>query len=195
MTNHAENVERYVERLHALHEIATHTDPHLSPEGLAQWQREKVEQWRATTARIAPSAPTVPERSTVLGGLKPRTADDVALHAREREKVAALVDAGRTIESIIASADRVRLAAIFDGLETADDVLASGQGDAVIAERTAAIFDRLAEVDDDARKVADAEGCCRAGAGVGCGLRRRRRAGRRGRRSEDGSLSCGRVRV
>ena len=157
MTNHAENVDRYAERLLALNSIATHTDPNLSPEGLAQWQRAQVEQWRAKTAQITPSVPTVPERSTVLDGLKPRTADDVALHAREREKVAALVNAGRPIESIIASADSVRLAAILDGLETSDDALASGQGDAIIAERTAAIFDRLAEVDDAARKVADAE--------------------------------------
>lgn len=163
MTNHAENVDRYAERLLALNSIATHIDPTLSPEGLSQWQRAQVEQWRAKTAQITPSVPTVPERSTVLDGLKPRTADDVALHAREREKVAALVNAGRPIESIIASADSVRLAAILDGLETSDDVLASGQGEAIIAERTSAIFDRLAEVDDAARKIADAEAAAAPG--------------------------------
>lgn len=35
--------------------------------------------------------------------------------------------------------------------------LSSGQGDAIIAERTAAIFDRLAKVDDAAHEIADAE--------------------------------------
>lgn len=155
--NHAENAKRYHERITALHRIATHTDPNLSPEGLAEWRRSEVERWKATTAQIKPSVPPVPERSTVLDGLKPRTADDVALHAREREKVAALVVAGRSIESVIASADRARLAAIFDGVETSDDVLTSSQGDAIVAERTAAIFDRLAEIEPAARKVADAE--------------------------------------
>ena len=149
--------ERYVERIRALNAIATHHDPHLSPEGLAQWQREKVEQWRASTAQITPSVPPVPERSTVLGALRPGGADDIALHAREREKVAALVGAARSIESIIASADRTRLAAILDGLETSEDVLSSSQGDAILGERTDAVFARLAEIDDDARAIAEAE--------------------------------------
>ena len=149
--------ERYVERIRALNAIATHHDPHLSPEGLAQWQREKVEQWRASTAQITPSVPPVPERSTVLGALRPGGADDIALHAREREKGAALVGAGRSIESIIASADRTRLAAILDGMETSEDVLSSSQGDAILGERTDAVFARLAEIDDDARAIAEAE--------------------------------------
>lgn len=164
MTNHAENAKRYHERITALHRIATHTDPNLSPEGLAQWQRAEVERWKATTSQITPSVPPVPERSTVLDTLKPRTADDVALHAREREKVAALVAAGRSIESIIASADSTRLAAIFDGVETSDDVLTSSQGDAIVAERTAAIFDRLAEIEPAARAIADAEAAAAPGA-------------------------------
>lgn len=161
--NHAENAKRYHERITALHRIATHTDPNLSPEGLAQWQRAEVERWKATTAQIKPSVQPVPERSTVLDTLKPRTADDVALHAREREKVAALVSAGRSIESIIANADRTRLAALFDGVETSDDVLTSSQGDAIVAERTAAIFDRLAEIEPAARAIADAEAAAAPG--------------------------------
>lgn len=155
MTDHAENAKRYHERITGLNRIATHTDPALSPEGLAQWQRDQFARWQA--AQTIPSVPSVPERSTVLDALKPRTADDVALHAREREKVAALVGAGRSIESVIASADRTRLAAILDGVETSEDVLTSSQGDVIVAERTGAIFDRLAEIDDAARKVADAE--------------------------------------
>ncbi len=164
MTNHAENAKRYHERITALHKIATHTDPNLSPEGLAQWQRAEFERWKASTSQITPSVPPVPERSTVLDSLKPRTADDVALHAREREKVAARVAAGHTLDSVIATADRTRLAAILDAVETSDDVLASSEGDAIVAERTAAIFDRLAEIDDDARKVADAEAAAAPGA-------------------------------
>ena len=65
--------------------------------------------------------------------------------------------AGRSIESIIASADRTRLAAILDGLETSEDVLSSSQGDAILGERTDAVFARLAEIDDDARAIAEAE--------------------------------------
>ena len=55
------------------------------------------------------------------------------------------------------------LAAILDALEASDDVLASGQGDAIIAERTAAIIARLAEVDDAARKIAAAEAAAAPG--------------------------------
>lgn len=126
--------------------------------------RSTFERWKAATSQITPSVPPVPERSTVLDTLKPRTADDVALHAREREKVAALVAAGRSIESIIASADSARLAAIFDGVETSDDVLTSSQGNAIVAERTAAIFDRLAEIEPTARAIADAEAAAAPGA-------------------------------
>lgn len=70
-----------------------------------------------------------------------RTADDVALHARDRETIEALVAAGRTLDSVIATADRTRLAAILDAVETSDDVLPSSEGDALVDERTAAIFD------------------------------------------------------
>lgn len=168
MTNHAENAKRYHERITALHNIATHTDQNLSPERLARWQRAESERWKAATAQITPSVQPVPEHSTVLDSLKPRTADDVALHAREREKVTARVTASHTLDStldsIIATADRTRLAAILDAVETSDDVLASSEGDAIVAERTAAIFDRLAEIDDDARKVADAEAAAAPGA-------------------------------
>lgn len=157
MIDHAENAKRYHERITALHRIATHTDPNLSPDGLAQWKRAEFERWKAATSQITPSVPSVPERLTVLDTLKPRTADDVALHAREREKVDARVAAGHSIESIIATADAVRLAAILDDVETSEDVLASSQGDAIIAERTGAIFDRLAEIDPAARAIADAE--------------------------------------
>ena len=163
MTNHAENAKRYHERITALHRIATHTDPNLSPEGLAQWQRAEFDRWKTASSQITPAVPTVPERSTVLDTLKPRTADDVALHAREREKVAALIAAGRTIDDVIANADSVRLAAILDGVETSDDVLKSSHGSEIVAERTSAIFDRLAEIEPAARKIADAEAAAAPG--------------------------------
>ncbi|WP_405372298.1 MULTISPECIES: hypothetical protein [unclassified Microbacterium] len=155
--DHAENAKRYHERITDLNRIATRTDPNLTPGGLAAWQRSETVRWRHDLAQITIGVPKVPDRSTVLDALKPRTADDLALAARECEKVTARRAAGQPIEAIIATADRSRLAAILDDVEVADDVLASAHGDAIIAERKAAIFDRLAEIDDDARAVIDAE--------------------------------------
>jgi hypothetical protein len=157
VTNHVENAKRYHERITDLNRIATRADPNLTPGGLATWQRSEFERWQSGTAQVTVDVPRVPDRSTVLDTLKPRTADEVALAAREREKVAARRAAGHPIEAIIATADRSRLAALVDDVEVDADVLASGQGHAIIAERVAAIFDRLAEIDDDARALADAE--------------------------------------
>lgn len=195
MTIHAENAKRYHERITDLNRIATRADPNFTPGGLAAWQRSEFERWQSGTAQVTIDVPRVPDRSTVLDGLKPRTADDVALAAREREKIAALRAGGRPIEAIIATADRSRLAAILDDVEVDADVLASGQGDAIIAERTAAIFDRLAEIEPRRPSPGRLRGCGGARAGVGGGLRRRRAVRPRGRGLEDGAVPGGLVGV
>ncbi|GAA3013635.1 hypothetical protein [Microbacterium aurantiacum] len=93
----------------------------------------------------------------MLAALTAKTADDLALQAREWEKVRALLDAGRYLPHIVADADRVRLAAILDNLETMPEVLEDSAGATIVESIHGAVWDRLVQVDDAAKAVAAAE--------------------------------------
>lgn len=132
-------------------------DRHLTLEGLRARQRREVEAIRARLAMWLPTVPTAPGRQPVLDALTPKGADDLALQAHEWAKVRALREAGRELPAIIADADRTRLAAILDHLETAPEVLEDSQPASVVEFIEGVIWDRLVQVDTEAEKVAAAE--------------------------------------
>ncbi|GAA4055241.1 hypothetical protein [Agromyces indicus] len=132
-------------------------DRNLTPEGIQARQRHE---WRGIQARLTaalPAEPTLPDRQPVLDALAPHTADQIARVQHGQTKVAALLAADRTLPEVIATADRDRLATILDGLETLPDVLESRDPGSVTAALESMIWDRLVEVDEDAKKVAAAE--------------------------------------
>ncbi|MDT0182469.1 hypothetical protein Q9S36_20030 [Microbacterium sp. ARD31] len=129
-------------------------DPHLTPEGLRARQRREIEAIRERLAGLMPAEPTAPDRQPVLDALAPKSADDIALQAHQWSKVRALLDAGRDLPRIIADADRARLAAILDGLETMPEVLNDSRPEEVVDFVRGAVWDRLVEVDPAAERVA-----------------------------------------
>jgi hypothetical protein len=129
-------------------------DPHLTPEGLRARQRREVEGIRERLAALMPAEPTVPDRQPVLDALTPKGADDIAVQAHQWSKVRALLDAGRDLPSIIAEADRTRLASILDALETMPEVLADSRPEEVVEFVRDAVWNRLVEVDPAAERIA-----------------------------------------
>ena len=132
-------------------------DPHLTPEGLRARQRREVAAVRERLAAAMPAEPTAPDRQPVLDALAPQDADAIAVQAHQWSKVRALLDAGRDLPSIIADADRTRLAAILDAVETMPEVLEDSQPETVVEFIQAAAWDRLVEVDPAAASVAAIE--------------------------------------
>lgn len=132
-------------------------DPHLTPEGLRARQRREVEAIRARLTAAMPAEPTTPDRQPILDALAPKAADDLALQAHQWSKVRALLDAGQDLPTIIQTADRVRLAAILDNLETMPEVLQDSQPASVVEFAEGAVWDRLVEVEPAAQQIAAAE--------------------------------------
>lgn len=137
-------------------------DPDKTPEANARARRDALTRAREIFAAQIPAAvePTGPSRAEILDAHRPVTADALAVSAREWEKVRALLDAGRRLDQIIAGAPPARLGAILDSLEIMPEVLASSEGDQIVAEFEGLIFDRLASLGDDAataRLAAEAE--------------------------------------
>lgn len=129
-------------------------DPHLTPEGLRARQRREVGAIRERLAAVMPAEPTAPDRQPVLDALTPKDADAIAVQAHQWSKVRALLDAGRDLPSIIADADRTRLAAILDALETMPEVLEDSRPEEVVEFIHEAVWNRLVEVDPAAERVA-----------------------------------------
>lgn len=74
------------------------------------------------------------------------------------QKVAARLDAGQSLYTLVTTADRATLAAILDGLPTRPEVLEQQDGGAaVVAEVQALAFDRLVELGDEAAVGAQAQ--------------------------------------
>lgn len=126
----------------ALRDAPAFTDRDLSPQGTV---RRRAELIRAAKAQAQAALPVLPEVSTtradVFASRAPRTADEVAIHARERQKASELNAAGQSVEEIVAGASEVRAAALADDLE------ALAARDADEAERVAQLlFDRLVAI-------------------------------------------------
>lgn len=98
----------------------TDRDRDLTETAQARRRAEAIQAARETLRASIPAAPAASgTREAVLTARAPRTADEVALHAREREKVAALVAAGRPLADVIAEASELRVAALADDIEVA----------------------------------------------------------------------------
>lgn len=132
-------------------------DQHLTPEGLRARQRRDVDVIRARLTAALPAEPTTPDRQPVLDALAPKDADMIALQAHQWSKVRALLDAGRDLPSIIQDADRLRLAAILDHLETMPEVLEDSRPEEVVEFIQGAVWDRLVQVDPAAERIAAIE--------------------------------------
>lgn len=142
-TTHAAALAGFFRDAHA---ALTVQDRDRTSEANARVQREALTRARGALSARIPSVPEIagPSRAEILDGIRPTTADSLAVAAREREKVQALRDAGRRLDQIIAGASPVRLGAIIDSLEIMPEVLASSEGDQIVAEFEALAFDRLA---------------------------------------------------
>jgi len=148
---------------------ATLRDPHLTLEGVRARQRADVAHIRATVRNAIPAIPPAPDRGPVLDALRPKTADEHAILAREREKVRALVYAGQDptkgfdrepgerLQDVIARADRTRLAAILDDLEVMPHLLQHPERERVLGQYGELLWQRLGEEDADVRAVQEQE--------------------------------------
>ena len=152
-------ITAYVQARRDLAALAMLRDPHLTPEGVQAQQVAAVAAIRERITGLLPAAQEAPDRGPVLDALQPKTADDHARLGREREKVRAMMDAGRRLEHIIANADRTRLAAIADDLEVMPAILALDPADqaAVVAEYRDVLWDRLTMVDPAALAIQEEE--------------------------------------
>jgi len=115
----------------------TDRNPDLTDVAQARRRAETITAARATLRAAIPATPEASgARQALLAARAPKTADDVALFAREREKVAALVAAGHPIAEIVGEASELRVAALADDLEVSralDSFEAAGLEDALVA--------------------------------------------------------------
>ncbi|MDQ1128286.1 hypothetical protein [Microbacterium sp. SORGH_AS_0888] len=123
----------------ALVAAPTYTDPRLTSAANGEERGKLIRTARATLAAAIPAVPqrTV-TRADVLASRAPRTADEVAVQSREREKVAELLAAGRQFEDIVSEASDVRVAALIDRLE-----ITAATDPAEAAEHEELLFGRL----------------------------------------------------
>lgn len=130
----------------ALRAAAEFTDKNLTPEANRRTRTDMAAAANQSLRAVIAALPELGEdpRMAVLSVLSAKTADEVALQGREREKVDALLGSGKTMHEVIAQSDETRLGAILDNLEVLPEVLASSAPDAIIAEVQVSIFERLA---------------------------------------------------
>lgn len=122
-------------------------DRTLSPEGLQAQQHARVASARASLTAARPALPVASKSADdVLNALTSRTSDEIARRQHEQAKVRQLLDAGRTLDDVIATASQDRAVAIVDMVETLPEVLTSNHGDAITAEVRAGAFARLADL-------------------------------------------------
>ena len=165
----ADRITLYVQARRDLAAAATLRDSHLTVEGIRAHQATELDRIRATVRAAIPAIPDAPDHGPVLDTLRPKTADDHAALAREREKVRALVYAGQDpsqgferepgmrLQDVIASADRTRLAAILDDLEVMPHLLAHDERDRLVTAYEGLVWDRLTQVDPAALAIQEQE--------------------------------------
>jgi hypothetical protein len=123
----------------ALVSAPTYTDPRLT--GTANGE-ERAKLIRSARAALAAAIPEVPQRTVtradVFAARAPKTADDVAIQGREREKIMELRQAGQSFAQIIGNASEVRVAALIDVVEG----IAAAEP-AQSAELSELLYDRL----------------------------------------------------
>ncbi|WP_336631114.1 MULTISPECIES: hypothetical protein [unclassified Microbacterium] len=145
----------------AIAEAVRWTHPDYTASGISRERAKRVE---AARAKLRAAVPAKPDRKggdprgAVVSALAPCTADQVAVTAHAWQKVAARLDAGQSLHTLVTTADRATLAAILDGLPTRPEVLEQQDGGAaIVAEVQALAFDRLVELGDEAAVSAQAQ--------------------------------------
>ncbi|MEJ1088331.1 hypothetical protein WDU99_08380 [Microbacterium sp. Mu-80] len=103
---------------------------------------------RAELLKSLPAEPEAPRanRASVIAGLTPTTADQVAVQARELGIVDRLIASGRTLAEVMRGASPERLAAIASNAEVMPEVLRSDDPVAVVASIHERVFEALVEV-------------------------------------------------
>lgn len=138
----------YAAARRAIRAAVDYADHDLTPAAL---NRRRAAMLHDALARLvaAVPVPTTPTTTIadVLAARAPRTADDIALQGREREKVRALRDAGHPLATILADASQVRVAAILDDLDVMPEVQGEVDPAAAADWVRAAALARLAELD------------------------------------------------
>jgi hypothetical protein len=140
----------------ALNTAIRFTDPELTDEAVLRRQAAMVQTARASLAAATPAAPqtAAAARSDLLATRTRRGASE----GREREKVAALRQAGQTLPQVIAAAPAPRIDAILDSVEVLPEVLNASEPEVMATELRDAAFARLVELGEpDALLVVQAE--------------------------------------
>lgn len=104
---------------------------------------------QSASENLAAVIPTVPEiagstRAEILDGIRPSTADEIAVALHQRERIQADLERGRRPEQIVASADLRTVVALLDWLPSMPGVKDSPHREDIEAEIGALAFDRLA---------------------------------------------------
>jgi len=154
----------YGHTLGQLRAAEAYQNPDLTDPALLKVRAKMIADARAELAANRPAAPEqiADPRASVLAGLAPRNADDVALHSNERRKMADLMGAGRGLSQIVQGADAQRLAALLDDVEVHPEVLQSGNPAVAAENYRREIFDRLVSIEHEpavaaAKVIADHE--------------------------------------
>ncbi|UXW85108.1 hypothetical protein NFX31_12900 [Microbacterium azadirachtae] len=128
------------------------TNPDYTNSGITRERARRVAQARKALAAAIPAKPERKggdPRESVIAGLAPKTADEIAQIQHAWAKVEKRLDAGQSLHAILTSADRDTLAAILDGISTRPEVLSAGDGGAsIVAEVQQVAYDRLLELGD-----------------------------------------------
>lgn len=123
------------------------TDSDLTNSAITRRRHTGVMAARGELLKSMPAEPTAPgvTPASVVAGLVPKTADAVAVQARELGIVQQLLDSGRVLEEVVRDASPERLAAIAANAEVLPDVLRSDDPASVVEGIHGRVFEALVE--------------------------------------------------
>jgi len=157
--NSKQYAEAFQQYRSALAEAVRWNNPNYTHNAITRGRHKRVMQARSALMDAIPAAveATGPNVADYVAGLRPTTADAVAVADFEWRQAVELMDSGRSLEQVIQSASPARLRAIAAHIETLPEALKSPDAEGVIAEVKSRVFDRLVDSPDaDAAKVAEA---------------------------------------
>lgn len=122
-------------------------DSDLTNSAITRRRHTGVMTARGELLKAMPAEPEAPKvnRASVIAGLTPTTADQIAVQARELGIVDRLIASGRTLAEVMHGASPERLAAIAANAEVMPEVLRSDDPAAVVAGIHEQVFDALVE--------------------------------------------------
>lgn len=123
-------------------------DPDFTHNAITKRRHTGVMAARGELLKAMPAEPEAPKvtRASVIAGLIPTTADQIAVQARELGIVDRLIASGRTLAEVMHGASPERLAAIAANAEVMPEVLRSDDPAAVVSGIHEQVFDALVEV-------------------------------------------------